>query len=1049
MAHPYLPVAAVAQEDGRAEAPPDIPPDVLAKVATALRSSVMARVKHLGPTTIDSYITMAKTMWPTKEGWEEVEQQMRGAVDGLPKLRIICSRATVNKYEKRHQVVLVVFLQQGGETKLYEEVANAKQVDEEHVVLELDALMPVANFSHGFLRFELRKKSPTGTLLGFKELPLREIPMEISLLDMELERIEDKAINRQSMLSLASMLETSKTEAQDSLLVSLSREGPMKEVDCNTVVPALLHQHWKQMAEKLLKVELPSGEEDAIDYCIKVDQKAANGSTYYQKLIRADDEDRTRRGAISSLGSEQEHGSTATFPLECLVTDKLEVGINKLKTAQDLSPLRQMTRSESKSPLPYRIPKLSDGTAKIYNKAAAVGQALEAAAEAVGTLSPWKAEAEKEEVQVLNQEMKQLLRSLASRKPKVLELPAITEVQWEARLTSVGSGLLGVQQLQLVMTRGLNINTAYTDLRCLFSILRGVTDGDREEMEEMEAAAYMTAHKLRALTREEVQAHMATLAHCGNMEALADHTNVCLRRVEQHRAGMGIECNGIWLQDAIQDLAIIVNNSKNAEQGILLKEQVNSCLKKSALTLFEVWKSDVKKDLKDDTCRVMPNASNTNIVKKAVIAIATAADGYEVCRNILNKHIYTEVNVSYKDYQEMFSGLTNYRVVLGDALLTSAREHTPKVASATGIWGKLTENIKPERLQMAYDCFFAMRRVWECLHPGEPVPGWLYHTFIAFPDQWNNMAIGKADEEVSRLLQHLKDNKNEFLTHEDAVDSNTGFMRTDSVQDITNTTLISFQMVADRCWNWRKELGWPDTGVNLKLGLTMVKKFAVFEKKILKLFDDIDAEDNNYDAYELSRTIKLINGLRKRQETTAIQMQKLHEIVVNDDSQDQNQEYFKEQFRGIFEEIAQVKECQEKEIKKKMNSYCEGRRKEMRKYIKEKKLVTESEECLMGYVDEEMKMVHRCMKVDMDGCEKTDSSRKEKTVEVISMLWSSMEKELEDWFTGKKKKNEKTNKPERFMNLAVDLDTIIDVKKTMYKDEVIKELDLDILNKSK
>ena len=56
----------------------------------------------------------------------------------------------------------------------------------------------------------------------------------------------------------------------------------------------------------------------------------------------------------------------------------------------------------------------------------------------------------------------------------------------------------------------------------------------------------------------------------------------------------------------------------------------------------------------------------------------------------------------------------------------------------------------------------------------------------------------------------------------------------------------------------------------------MVKKFAVFEKKILKLFDDIDAEDNVYDAYELSRPIQLINGLRKRQETTAIQMQKLH-----------------------------------------------------------------------------------------------------------------------------------------------------------------------------
>ena len=58
-------------------------------------------------------------------------------------------------------------------------------------------------------------------------------------------------------------------------------------------------------------------------------------------------------------------------------------------------------------------------------------------------------------------------------------------MQWEARITSIGSSLLDIEQLQLVMTRGLILDTAYTDLRSLLSILRGVTDGGKEEMEEM------------------------------------------------------------------------------------------------------------------------------------------------------------------------------------------------------------------------------------------------------------------------------------------------------------------------------------------------------------------------------------------------------------------------------------------------------------------------------------------------------------------------------------------------------------------------------------
>merc|ERR1712110_265619 len=125
----------------------------------------------------------------------------------------------------------------------------------------------------------------------------------------------------------------------------------------------------------------------------------------------------------------------------------------------------------------------------------------------------------------------------------------------------------------------------------------------------------------------------------------------------------------------------------------------------------------------------------------------------------------------------------------------------------------------------------------------------------------------------------------------------------------------------------------------------MVKKFAKFEEDLLNLFHKIHMEDDHYDAYELSRTIKLLKGLQNRLKTTAEELRRLHEKHLGDDGADPiDREDFKQQMNEVYDNIANMEENQKAEIQRKVDDYCEGRRQAMSVFIAEKKLVSEEED---------------------------------------------------------------------------------------------------------
>ena len=111
----------------------------------------------------------------------------------------------------------------------------------------------------------------------------------------------------------------------------------------------------------------------------------------------------------------------------------------------------------------------------------------------------------------------------------------------------------------------------------------------------------------------------------------------------------------------------------------------------------------------------------------------------------------------------------------------------------------------------------------------------------------------------------------------------------------------------------------------------------------------------------------------------------------------------------------------------------------MAAFIKDKKLVDDEQQkidCLMDYLDKEMKEIYACLR---DECPST----------VIAKLWAVMEEELSKWFEKKRKRNLQKNKPARFRHVAEAITIIIEVKTNLFNDGVIKDSNLDFLNKGK
>ena len=123
--------------------------------------------------------------------------------------------------------------------------------------------------------------------------------------------------------------------------------------------------------------------------------------------------------------------------------------------------------------------------------------------------------------------------------------------------------------------------------------------------------------------------------------------------------------------------------------------------------------------------------------------------------------------------------------------------------------------------------------------------------------------------------------------------------------------------------------------------------------------------------------------------------------------------------------------------------YCEGRRQKFVTLVKQKKLVCldatvdETDDTLMAVLDRECSVIHK------------SRLKRQSEAEAFRMLWQVAEEEILAKFEDRKIRNSDKNKPERFQHLKPSLEFMRREKADLFEFFEIKDINLDIINKSK
>ena len=726
---------------------PNLSEETVAKVAGAVHGGLLNQARHLGPANIDNYFGLAESLYPSQgpaqeEEWDALKEKMRKVVSTAPKLRVICLTGTVTSYQKRENLVLVAFIRQSGENGIPLE-AKVLEVNKEEITLKLDSSLPVATFSHGHLVLELRKNSTNKTLVASAELSLSELPEDMTERTVELQAPPSEGMSKRLSEGITKLpsegmskrLSIFFSDGGDNLTLMLGREET--GVDCSTEVPRVLQNNLASKVQQILQVSLPAEELPGLTFTVDVEHVPNDGEseyTHYQQLFSYSSEG--LQIEVESSKSSEKENSLSRLPIQCLLTDQLLIGAERrrrksLYTSQstvssELPPVMRRLQSE-------RNPSL-----------------VESLADMTGIFSP---AAKKTELHMVIG-MDRLITTLANHSEEVLEVEGRPGEQWRAKLCAQGN-LLSLEELRLAIVRGLVLaadeKSRPEDLQTVFTILKGVADGNREEVDGAVAEAYLEAHALRPQERnlghEAMNPYVQTLAGRGLAQSptLGKYIDECLDVVERHR-----HVTFDALKEVIANLSLMVT-----EDNEDLQKGLQASVEKSAQALFSTWESEAKREIE--------NRGNATLAEHEIFKnfekqkSQTDSPNFEICRDVVNKYIYSEVH-SPKTYQNLFSSvLPNYSTILCNKLVSCAiemlpRRKVPQQLDPAGLGFSFSElhiaSKDTHKLQMVYDCFVALKRVWISLHPGEKLPASVYETFSAYPLRWHDLAIKKAELEV-------------------------------------------------------------------------------------------------------------------------------------------------------------------------------------------------------------------------------------------------------------------------------------------------------------
>ena len=1016
------------------------------KLNFIVNNSVIGVVKGINEETIDKYCNFIERNFPVDAtDWPNLKSEMKAASKQGPKIFVKCSRGKITGYKKMDNIKIVAFVkQQNGNKSLDKEIdGEVKDYnDDSDVDFNLDDHLMTPMFDDCVIRVEvrkLRKKDISSrVLVGYTEVPIKDIPSTAIESYYELQKEGAEGFRKISLPS---------SDSLGHLVLNLSRDE--NEEDPNMSVPNILKQYFLKKLETIFSTSqttLPTG--NLIKYQLCINQNSnpnrQTNQVAYQKLLTED-------GVYQKNETNQ-----VSYNIDCVLTNRIELGVESRrrsispgtnsfltpgsqKRASSLSPSQSMislmtsTRRESmgsNSSLisPENTPnkkKSSNMLSGILNKTiGSIGEDLNKTFGSIGEdITNLVSPSEKPTIRTIP--INEIVQSLDQQKICNHTLPDKESISWDTKLEPISDVKFSSEELTIIYENAIieSIKSFENDcwdgsfpdtITTLLSMVKSIVAANRKEINLSKAEAYMKAHRISCFTDSILKKHIETILKSdASSENLKKYVEKSLKFIQSYRH----ESKKPKISAVLANLRQILNQDHEISFKIKLSVET------SVTNLFKTWQKDIAGSIKEKA----PSSPNTSA---------------QICRDILNIHVFPETQVGYKKYQDMFSGILDYQQVIGARLIDLCKDimknNMPE--SEKRVLLKYDENSpRVKNLLLIYETFCAFKRIFDNLH--QSYPDWLFDMYKQYPDMWVELALYKAETQVDNLLRHVRENEDKFNKIESESSQKTSrFSREDSVDDITNDTLVSFYGIAETSWKFREELNWPELDVSLSTGLKLIEGMAQLETRILNLFESIHLKDEEYDVIELSRTIKLLDGLLRRHHLTVNEIAALHSKIASDDEMNEiDQEYFKTKMTQCYEVIQKVKDKTKDEILKKIDLYCEGRRPKLKRYIQSKKLVNadeDDEDCLMFCMDKELGLMYKNIQ------EKYHS-------DVMIALWKVMEQELEIQFKDRKQRNLSKNKPSRFAHFKVALPIIMDVKQGLYEKGIISDLSMDTLSTCK
>ena len=990
----------------------DLTNETKAKISKILCNSILSSVKCLSEENIDQYCNIVESYFPLNlTDWEELRKEINEAVINGPKLHI---KVECGKLERKLETLrnpeklkIVAFIHAASDNKPISKVIEGRIIStENNIEFDLEDSLSLPSFRNSILSVEIRKIK-NEEKVGFKEIPVDNIQpnMEVDLRkpDVQTLSISFKSLENVGQLQLRFRKDT-------------NEDFPSK------TVPKLMSKYLIKVGAEVFTIDEESvtPSDDNISHKLAIHQRKISESNLkykpYKKFVKVDQDK-----------CDSDYSNAAVYDIDCIVSNKIEFGVEKNKNLLGVSDSRSPSVSPSISPASSRLSLVDFGLVGGFLDKLSLGSSSSEVPKSERRKSflgldfdkftqPQPPSSEKKRKLPVDRYLETLLE-----KNNVKEMVGKSDCSWNVGMSVNTEVNFTAEELRQIYLHSIAHATSIIDksqswdgnlpitLKAILSILIMFSDSDKKETDAIISQAFVESFCRIKFHDSILTKHISK----ANIECLQPYIESCLQFLATYK----FEATDMDPEDRI--VAVVGNLKILLDHEIVCSASIEECIQKSFRGYFQ---SKIKNE-------------------------GSIVNQMERCRVVLIR-TFKELRKSNQVYQNIFDGVIDFKRAREDMFLKLSKdllnESLPKEILKPQPIGYMTvaQDVRRDNLQAALDVFIIVKTILKQLYPMQPLPLWLFEFFEGYPECWiEHLALFKAKVFIDNLVKYLESagmkdqingNKQEEAKNEDDTEKlrekQKSLSRNNSNEEsYLIQTLYNYTVINSGCWKSREELEWPDNLMQVKTELILIKSLASLEKVLLSQFEKIHYQDDEYDAKELCDTIKILDGLLRNWEGIEKQMKK----------DEEKEECLNIKFEESKLALENIKSELSAEIIEKIKQYCQERRVKIKSYIDQKQLIDiedEQADTLIKFIDEECTQLAQLA---------------EHQNQVIIQLWKMVEEELMMRLVQKMNDWNRKDPSKLIDQYKILLPELKNMKQKGFEILEIPELKLELLDKSK